>query len=110
MTRPLRVELAGGWYHVTARGNERRAIYRDDTDRGRFLETVGKAAEQLSRYVHLNPVRVKRLGMGKATGAEARERRPGDAEMVARRVGCCGGIGGVLTGHMRGWSGGGWRG
>ena len=40
MTRPLRVEMAGGGYHVTARGNERRAIYRDDTDRGRFLETV----------------------------------------------------------------------
>ena len=40
MARPLRVEMAGGWYHVTTRGNERRAIYRDDTDRGRFLETA----------------------------------------------------------------------
>ena len=44
--------MAGGWYHVTARGNERRAIYRDDTDRARFLETVGKAAQQFGIGVH----------------------------------------------------------
>ncbi|MBM3878040.1 MAG: addiction module toxin RelE, partial [Verrucomicrobia bacterium] len=30
MARPLRIALAGGRYHVTARGNERRAIFRDD--------------------------------------------------------------------------------
>jgi putative transposase len=30
MARPLRIEKAGGWYHVTARGNERKSIYRDD--------------------------------------------------------------------------------
>jgi REP element-mobilizing transposase RayT len=33
MARPLRIEVAGGWYHVTARGNERRHIFRDDRDR-----------------------------------------------------------------------------
>ena len=33
MTRPIRIEQAGGWYHLTARGNERKAIYRDDRDR-----------------------------------------------------------------------------
>ena len=27
MTRPLRINLAGRWYHVTARGNNRQAIY-----------------------------------------------------------------------------------
>ena len=134
MARPLRVERAGGWYHLTARGNERRAIYRSDRDRVHFLELIEEAVEtyrwrmhgyvlmdnhyhllvqtpepnlsrgmqwlqlsyaawfnrrhercghlyqgrftavvaepdgwavSLSRYVHLNPVRVKRLGMGK---------------------------------------------
>ena len=34
MARPLRIELGGGWYHVTNRGNERKAIYRDERDRG----------------------------------------------------------------------------
>ena len=29
MARPLRIERPGAWYHVTARGNERRTIYRD---------------------------------------------------------------------------------
>jgi REP element-mobilizing transposase RayT len=40
MSRPLRIERPGGWYHVTARGNERRDIFRDDKDRGRFLERL----------------------------------------------------------------------
>src|ERR1039457_3861023 len=52
MTRPIRVEFAGAVYHVMARGNERREIYRDDEDRRRFLETVGEAATQFGLRVH----------------------------------------------------------
>jgi len=52
------MEHVGGWCHITARGNERRDIFRDNRDRSHFPE--------LSRYVHLNPVRVGRLGLGKA--------------------------------------------
>ncbi|MCL5022688.1 MAG: addiction module toxin RelE, partial [Nitrospirae bacterium] len=33
MARPLRIEFDGAVYHVTARGNARRAIYKDDGDR-----------------------------------------------------------------------------
>ena len=33
MARPIRIEQAGGWYHLTARGNELRPIYRDPRDR-----------------------------------------------------------------------------
>ncbi len=40
MARPLRLPFAGGVYHVTARGNERKAIVRDDTDRARFVDTL----------------------------------------------------------------------
>jgi hypothetical protein len=40
MARPIRVEFANAVYHVTARGNERKAIVRDDPDRERFLETL----------------------------------------------------------------------
>jgi len=40
MARPLRVVHAGGWYHVTARGNERRDIFRDDADHRHFLELL----------------------------------------------------------------------
>ncbi len=47
MTRPLRILFPGAFYHVTCRGNERRAIYRDDRDREVFLE---KLCGSLSTY------------------------------------------------------------
>jgi REP element-mobilizing transposase RayT len=40
MPRPLRILIPGGYYHVTCRGNDRRAIYRDDQDRSVFLEKL----------------------------------------------------------------------
>ncbi len=42
MARPLRLEVPGGIYHVTARGNERRPVFRDRQDRLRFLETLAQ--------------------------------------------------------------------
>jgi hypothetical protein len=38
--RSLRIERPGGRYHVTARGNERKEIYRDDTERLRVLREL----------------------------------------------------------------------
>ncbi|HTS16977.1 MAG TPA: transposase [Verrucomicrobiae bacterium] len=52
MARPLRVDVHGGWYHVTARGNERRAIFRDGVDRGRFLRLLGESVEQFGLALH----------------------------------------------------------
>ena len=52
MARALRINLAGGRYHVTARGNERKAIFRDDTDRFHFLELVGEQGERFGTRVH----------------------------------------------------------
>ena len=135
MARLLRIQRADAWYHLTARGNEQRSIYRDDRDRRHFLELLPGCLERfrarlhayvlmdnhyhllletreanlsramqwlntsyivwfnrrhrraghlfqgrfkaiivepetwglgLSRYIHLNPVRVKRLGLDKA--------------------------------------------
>jgi REP element-mobilizing transposase RayT len=40
MARPLRLQFSGGLYHVTARGNDRQAIFRDDLDCSRFLEVL----------------------------------------------------------------------
>ena len=156
MARPLRIDLVEGLYHVTARGNERRAIYRDDRDREHFLELLGKVAErfevrvqayvlmdnhyhllvgtpranlsvamqwlgqsyagwfnrrhrrvghlfqgrftgivleegavwEVGCYVHLNPVRVKRLGLDKAAQQRSRMgmvERPA-AGVVAERL------------------------
>jgi len=43
MARPLRIEFPGAVYHVTARGDGRQAIFRDDADRDRFLVILGHA-------------------------------------------------------------------
>jgi putative transposase len=149
MARPLRIQRAGSWYHITARGNERRDIFRDDKDRRHLLEllkeTVGmfgwrlhafvlmsnhyhllvELAEpnlsrsmqwlnasysiwfnwrhqrsghllqgrfksvlvepeswglELSRYIHLNPVRLGRLGLGKT---QVQRSRAGAVEQVS---------------------------
>jgi putative transposase len=52
MARPLRIPRAGGRYQVTARGNERRAIFRDDRDRRHFLELMGELPERFGTRVH----------------------------------------------------------
>ena len=52
MARPLRIEKLGGWYHVTARGNERKAIFRDDADRRHFLEIVAEMVPRFRLRLH----------------------------------------------------------
>ncbi len=52
MPRRLRVEFAGAVYHVMARGNERREIFRDDEDRRRFLEALGDSVTRFGWRIH----------------------------------------------------------
>jgi REP element-mobilizing transposase RayT len=52
MARPLRIERPGGRYHITARGNERKAIYRDDTDRFHFLQVLSEVGERFGARIH----------------------------------------------------------
>ncbi len=52
MTRPLRINLAGGWYHISARGNKRQAIYNDNRDRAHFLDLIGEMIERHQVRVH----------------------------------------------------------
>ena len=58
MARPLRISRPGSWYHLTARGNERRPIFRDDGDRQRFLTLLESWVERyrvrLHAYVLMN--------------------------------------------------------
>lgn len=42
MARPLRLEHPGALWHVTARGNERSDVFRDDADRREFLAVLGR--------------------------------------------------------------------
>ncbi|MGV1099662.1 transposase [Thiovibrio sp. JS02] len=43
MARPLRIEYPGALYHVTNRGNERKPICKDDTDRQEFLALLARS-------------------------------------------------------------------
>jgi len=52
MARPLRLEFAGALYHITSRGNERKAIYFEDTDFELFLTLLRKVCEQYNWVVH----------------------------------------------------------
>ena len=47
MTRPLRIDVEGVWYHIAARGTERRAIFKDTSDYRHFLELL---EEMTGRY------------------------------------------------------------
>ena len=40
MARPPRLQFPGAVYHVTARGNEQRPIFRDDLDRREYLDRI----------------------------------------------------------------------
>jgi len=46
MARPLRIELAGGLYHVTYRGDGRENIYENDKDRKEWLIVFEKVCER----------------------------------------------------------------
>jgi REP element-mobilizing transposase RayT len=52
MSRPLRIELAGGLYHVTSRGDRREAIYRDDQDRTNWLDVLGEVCSRFNWRCH----------------------------------------------------------
>ena len=47
------MDHAGGWYHLTARGNERRRIYRNDSDRGHFLELLEELVARFRWRLHV---------------------------------------------------------
>lgn len=52
MARPLRMELAGGLYHVTSRGDRREDIFLDDADRLAWLEVLTKTCKRFNWVCH----------------------------------------------------------
>jgi len=46
MSRSLRIEFDGAFYHVMARGNAREPIFRDDEDRQAFVDGLWHSAER----------------------------------------------------------------
>ena len=52
MARPLRIELAGGLYHLTARGDGREDIYFVDGDRLAWLDILEEVCNRFGWRVH----------------------------------------------------------
>ncbi len=52
MGRPLRVEFPGAVYHITSRGNERKSIFRDDTDRLNFVRILEDYNDRYGILIH----------------------------------------------------------
>nr|WP_119628567.1 transposase [Methylocaldum marinum] len=52
MARPLRIELSGGLYHVTSRGDRREAIFFSDEDRRVWLDLLGQVCSRFNWICH----------------------------------------------------------
>ncbi len=52
MSRPLRIEYPGAWYHVMNRGLAKRNIFRSDLDRRSFLFLLGETVRCYGIEVH----------------------------------------------------------
>ncbi len=52
MARPLRIDYPGAIYHITCRGNERRAIVSDDGDRLAFQKRLARCVETYQLRLH----------------------------------------------------------
>lgn len=52
MARALRIEYPGAYYHITSRGNERKAIYRNKGDRKSFLLYLKSAYLRYGAIIH----------------------------------------------------------
>jgi putative transposase len=51
MARPLRLEVVDGWYHLTARGNNRQVIFRQEGDYRRFVELLSELPDRFGLEV-----------------------------------------------------------
>ncbi len=52
MARPLRIEYDGAVYHITSRGNARKAIYKDDNDQKNFLDILHQVNRRYNWLCH----------------------------------------------------------
>ncbi len=52
MSRALRLEYPGAWWHITSRGVDREDIFLDDCDRRRFLRILALAVPHFRWRLH----------------------------------------------------------
>jgi len=53
MARPLRIQYPDAFYHITSRGNERKAVYKSQRDREKFLSYLESATDRYEAVIHV---------------------------------------------------------
>ncbi len=53
MSRPLRIEYPGAFYHVTSRGNERKMVFQSTRDREKYLTYLESAHHRYGAIIHV---------------------------------------------------------
>ncbi|MBW2609865.1 MAG: transposase [Deltaproteobacteria bacterium] len=53
MSRPLRINYPGAFYHITSRGNERKPVFKSKKDREKFLEYLESATLRYDAVIHV---------------------------------------------------------
>ena len=53
MSRPLRITYPGAFYHITARGNEQKPVFKSKRDREKFIEYLQSASERYNAVIHV---------------------------------------------------------
>ncbi len=52
MARALRITFPDAFYHVTSRGNERKAVFKSKRDREKLLEYLASATQRYDALIH----------------------------------------------------------
>jgi putative transposase len=52
MSRPLRITYPDAFYHITSRGNEQKAVFKNKQDRIKFLEYLESSSERYDAVIH----------------------------------------------------------
>jgi REP element-mobilizing transposase RayT len=52
MARALRITFPGAFYHVTSRGNDRKAVFKSKRDREKFLKYLESASQRYDALIH----------------------------------------------------------
>ena len=53
MSRPLRIEYPGAFYHVTSRGNERKMVFQSTRDKEKYLTYLESAHHRYGAIIHV---------------------------------------------------------
>ncbi len=71
MAHALRITFPGSFYHVTSRGNERKAVFKSKRDRAKFLEYLESATQRYDARIHAYCVMVRSMGSKLELGIKA---------------------------------------